>query len=123
MQHNRRENGPVMRLFQVHARKGCADELLGRFATTSADVVRQKPGNEGYLFGRGVAVDDDIVHGPPVRLSNQAVTVFAVAAFLCTSLPANTPARGALCRYVHRCVLLHSFSCRGCYTEMCDETS
>lgn len=61
MQHNRPENGPVMRLFQVQAKKGRADELLRKFATTSADVVRQEPGNEGYFFGRGVAVDDGIV--------------------------------------------------------------
>lgn len=61
MQHDRSENGPIMRLFQVKAKKGCADELLGKFATKSADVVRQEPGNEGYFFGQGVAVDDDIV--------------------------------------------------------------
>jgi len=61
MQHNRTENGPVMRLFQVRAKKGCADELLSKFATTSANVVRQEPGNEGYFFGPGIAADEDVV--------------------------------------------------------------
>lgn len=54
-------NGPIMRLFEVRAKKGCSDELLRKFATTSADVVRHEPGNEGYFFGRGVAVDEDVV--------------------------------------------------------------
>lgn len=53
--------GPILRLFQVQARDGKAEELLAKFATTSADVVRQEPGNEGYFFGRGVAGDDGTV--------------------------------------------------------------
>lgn len=56
--HNER---PILRLFQVKTKKGAAEELLGKFATTSADVVRNEPGNEGYFFGRGVALDEDIV--------------------------------------------------------------
>ncbi|NJN05242.1 MAG: hypothetical protein HC814_00880 [Rhodobacteraceae bacterium] len=35
------------------------DELLLKFATTSADIVRNKPENEGYFFGRSVAVNKD----------------------------------------------------------------
>lgn len=54
-------NGPIMRLFQVQTKPGCADELMRKFATTSADVVRNEPGNEGYFFGRGVATDGDFV--------------------------------------------------------------
>lgn len=48
------ENGPVLRLFQVKVRDGCADRLLQKFATTSAAVVRNEDGNEGYFFGRDV---------------------------------------------------------------------
>lgn len=51
----------IMRLFQVKARKNCASVLMEKFATTSADVVQNEPGNEGYLFGRGVAIDEDVV--------------------------------------------------------------
>lgn len=53
--------GPIMRLFEVRTKPGCADQLLRNFATTSADVVRDEPGNEGYFFGRGVAHSDDVV--------------------------------------------------------------
>ena len=34
---------------------------MQKFATTSADVVRDKPGNEGYFFALGVTDDDDVV--------------------------------------------------------------
>ena len=51
----------IMRLFQVQTKPGCAEELLSKFATTSADVVRHEPGNEGYFFGKGVAQDDGYV--------------------------------------------------------------
>lgn len=61
MQRGSAENGPVMRMFEVRAKQGCAGELVQKFATTSAEVVRDKPGNEGYFFGRGVAGDDDVV--------------------------------------------------------------
>ncbi len=54
-------SGPIMRLFHVETEPGAADELMKKFATTSADVVRNEPGNVGYLFGRGVAVDEDVV--------------------------------------------------------------
>ena len=61
MQHGNSDKGPVLRLFQVQAKKGCAEELVIKFSTTSADVVRDEPGNVGYFFGRGVAVDEDVV--------------------------------------------------------------
>lgn len=50
-------SGPILRLFQARVKDGCAADLLRQFATTSADVVRDEPGNCGYFFGRGVAVD------------------------------------------------------------------
>ncbi len=59
MEGSRTRQGPIMRLFQVKVKEGRADALLAMFATTSADVVRREPGNEGYFFGKGVAVDDD----------------------------------------------------------------
>lgn len=53
--------GPVMRLFEVRTKPGCADALLASFATTSADVVRGHPGNLGYFFGRGVPEQDTVI--------------------------------------------------------------
>ncbi|WP_419906725.1 antibiotic biosynthesis monooxygenase [Hoeflea sp.] len=50
-----------MRLFRVRAKPGCAEELLKKFESTSADVVRHEPGNMGYFFGRGLSVDEDVV--------------------------------------------------------------
>lgn len=52
---------PIMRIFEVRVKKGSAEELRENFATTSAEVVIGKPGNLGYLFGRGVDDDDDLV--------------------------------------------------------------
>lgn len=53
--------GPILRLFEVRAKPGCAETLREKFATTSADVVRDEPGSEGYFFGQGVSADDDLV--------------------------------------------------------------
>ena len=61
MHHDKAASGPVMRLFEVKAKPGCAEDLLEKFATTSADVVQHQPGNEGYFFGRGISADDDLV--------------------------------------------------------------
>ena len=44
-------NGPILRIFEVQTRPGCREKLLASFATTSADVVRNEPGNQGYFFG------------------------------------------------------------------------
>ena len=49
--------GPVLRLFEVKVRDGHAEALLQKFSTTSADVVRDEPGNKGYFFGRGMLAD------------------------------------------------------------------
>ena len=51
--------GPILRVFEVRAKPGCAGRLLENFATTSAKVVRNEPGNSGYFFGRTVAGDDE----------------------------------------------------------------
>lgn len=55
------ETGPILRLFEVRTKQGCADQLLRNFATTSADVVRGEPGNAGYFFGNEVSVQSDVV--------------------------------------------------------------
>ncbi len=51
----------IMRLFRVNAKKGCAPELIEKFATSTADVVQNEQGNAGYFFGQGIEVDQDIV--------------------------------------------------------------
>ena len=61
MQEQGTDIGPIMHLFQVHAKPGRADDLMRSFATTSADVVRNEPGNKGYFFGQAVSADDDFV--------------------------------------------------------------
>ena len=54
-------NGPVLRLFEVRTKEGCVKKLIDKFATTSAEVVRNEPGNAGYFFGRMVENDGSIV--------------------------------------------------------------
>ena len=54
-------NGPVLRIFEVRAKEGCADTRIENFATTSADVVRSKPGNQGYFFGRCIQGGENVV--------------------------------------------------------------
>lgn len=61
MQVQETRKGPILRLFQVRTKTGRARELLEKFATTSAEVVRGEPGNEGNFFGQGVASDDHYV--------------------------------------------------------------
>ena len=39
---------------------GCADSLAKKFATTSVDVVRNQPGNQGHFFGKSVSNEDDV---------------------------------------------------------------
>jgi len=55
------QNGPIVRLFQVRAKPGCAEKLIQKFAVTSAEVVKGEPGNQGYFFGNGVGSDDEYV--------------------------------------------------------------
>ncbi len=46
--------GPILRIFEVRTKPDSADELLRRFATTSAQVVTGEPGSHGFFFGRDV---------------------------------------------------------------------
>ena len=55
------EAGPILRLFEVRCRPGCRDKLMENSKTTSADVVRNRPGNRGYFFGYCVQGGEDTV--------------------------------------------------------------
>ena len=55
------EGGPVLRIFEVQCKPGCRDRLLENFRTTSADVVRNRPGNRGFFFGSFVQGGEDTV--------------------------------------------------------------
>ncbi len=59
MSNDKSGNRMIMRLFQVKAKKGREEELLKKFATTSAAVVMGEPGNKGYIFGRGLPHQDE----------------------------------------------------------------
>lgn len=60
MQHDGTITGPVLRLFEARAKQGCRDALAEKFATTSIEVVRDKPGNVGYFYGPSVAGDENL---------------------------------------------------------------
>lgn len=61
MQRKDSEAGTIMRSFEARAKPGCAEALLRKFATTSAEVVQGEPGNEEYFFGHGVQRDEGVV--------------------------------------------------------------
>ena len=61
MKHEEPSRGPILRLFQVQAKPGCAAKLVEKFAVTSVEVVSGEPGNQGYFFGKGVVSDEDYV--------------------------------------------------------------
>ena len=67
------QTGPLLRIFEVQAKPGCAETLLENFATTSANVVRGKPGNRGHYFGQCVDGDEDRVMFVSVWESLEAV--------------------------------------------------
>ena len=52
--------GSILRVFEARAKPGCADSLAKKFATTSVDVVRNQPGNQGHFFGKSVSNEDDV---------------------------------------------------------------
>lgn len=54
-------DGPVMRLFEARAKPGCVDTLAEKLSSVSIDVVKDRPGNLGYLFGQGTDADADTV--------------------------------------------------------------
>ena len=52
--------GSILRVFEARSKPGCADSLAKRFATTSVDVVRNQPGNQGHFFGKSVSDEGDV---------------------------------------------------------------
>ncbi|MGI9525472.1 MAG: antibiotic biosynthesis monooxygenase, partial [Hyphomicrobiaceae bacterium] len=53
--------GPILRIFEVRTKCNSGDELLRKFATTSARVVTGEPGNYGFFFGREIEGDANSV--------------------------------------------------------------
>jgi heme-degrading monooxygenase HmoA len=53
-------SGSIVRVFEARTKPGCADSLVKKFATTSVDVVRNQPGNQGHFFGKSVSEEDDV---------------------------------------------------------------
>lgn len=82
-------SGAVLRLFEARAKQGRADELAQKLATTSVEVVRDKPGNQGYFFGRGVAGDDDVLVFASVWRDLDAVKELFGADWQSSYLPAG----------------------------------
>ena len=60
MQHDETNEGPVMRLFEARAKPGRGDVLARKLASTSVEVVRNEPGNEGYFFGHSIPGETDV---------------------------------------------------------------
>ena len=54
-------SGSILRVFEARAKPGCADSLAEKFATTSVDVVRNQPGNQGHFFGKSASDEDDVL--------------------------------------------------------------
>ncbi len=61
MPHEQSANGPIMRYFVARAKPGRGADLARKFATTSAGVVQDEPGNRGYFFGPSVEDDGDVL--------------------------------------------------------------
>jgi quinol monooxygenase YgiN len=53
-------NGSILRVFEARAKQGCADTLAKKLATTSVDVVRNQPGNQGHFFGKSISDENDV---------------------------------------------------------------
>ena len=41
----------ILRVFEVRAMPGCAEQLLDKLSRTSITVVKGQPGNQGHYFG------------------------------------------------------------------------
>ena len=60
MSNDKAFDGSVLRVFEARAKPGCADSLTKKFATTSVDVVRNQPGNQGHFFGERISDKDNV---------------------------------------------------------------
>ena len=65
--------GPILRIFEVKAKPGCAQKLLKNFETTSVNVVKGKAGNLGYFFGDCVNGAEDVVMFVSIWINLDAV--------------------------------------------------
>lgn len=53
-------SGSILRVFEARAKHGCADALAKKLATTSVDVIRNQPGNQGHFFGKSISDESDV---------------------------------------------------------------
>lgn len=81
--------GPVLRLFEVRVKPGCAEALLKSFATTSAEVVTGAPGNLGHFFGQGLSGDEDTLMFASLWTDLDAIKTRFGAAWQESFLPAG----------------------------------
>lgn len=109
------ESGPILRLFQVRAKPACAEELIEKFAVTSAEVVRGEPGNQGYFFGKGVKSDNDYVFFASIWRDLDAVKARFGEAWQTSFLP---PGYGAL---IEECSIRHIDVSSGWHVDMASE--
>lgn len=93
--------GTILRLFEVQSKPGAAAELLEKFASTSADVVQHKPGNQGYFFGPGVVDDDGLVVFASLWESLEAVKARFGPDWQTSFLPEGYEALIEACRVRH----------------------
>ncbi len=49
----------ILRIFEVRAKTGSADQLKQKLSNTSVSVVKGKPGNIGYFFGANLSSDEN----------------------------------------------------------------
>lgn len=84
-----RRTGPILRMFEVYTKPGCADTLLEKFAVTSAEVVKGEPGNLGYYFGRAIDGDSEVVTFVSVWDDLSAIQTKFGEAWLESYLPAG----------------------------------
>jgi quinol monooxygenase YgiN len=61
MSNDKTFGGSILRIFDARAKQGCTCALIQKFATTSVDVVRNQPGNQGYFFGKSISDERDVV--------------------------------------------------------------
>ena len=80
---------PLLRVFEVRTKPGCADQLLQKFATTSSKVVQGQPGNKGYFYGKCVQGGDNVVLFVSVWKDLDAVKKRFGTDWQCSYLPAG----------------------------------
>ena len=55
------KNTKILRIFEVITKPNCAEQMLENFKTTSAQVVKDEPGNLGFYFGQGIQAEKESV--------------------------------------------------------------